>query len=137
MAPAPPRSHGRIDHHLSRILGPAADTAGLFGNGPLNLGEPDDYRVPDASDTRDEAPATFLDTVAIVVEIVSPNDETFDTLAFSFSHGVEEILIVEPRVQSVCWLTRGEDGFADAAASTLLGLPAADIAAELRWPPVE
>ena len=47
MAPSAHSSHGWLDQQLAELLGPLARAAGLGGTGPFNLGEPDDFRVPD------------------------------------------------------------------------------------------
>lgn len=135
VAPAPHRSHGRVDHELVRILGPLADRAGLFGQGPLNVGQPDDYRVPDQAYTRDEAPAAFVPTAALVVEVVSPNDETWDKLEFWHARGVEEVAIADPRQRRVWWFVRGEDEFVEVDRSVLLAADVADVTSAVRWPP--
>lgn len=136
VAPMAHGRHGEIDDQLARLLGPHADVAGLRGSGPLNVGEPDDYRVPDrAYLSRDTPRAVFHPTVAIVVEIVSPGDETRRKLDFYFRHGVEELLIVDPETRTVEWHARGSDGFVEADRSALLDLASDELAAALDWGP--
>jgi hypothetical protein len=53
VAPAPHPSHGDLDEQLSEILRPHAKAAGLRGSGPLNIGSPDDHRVPGRAYLRD------------------------------------------------------------------------------------
>jgi Uma2 family endonuclease len=43
-------------------------------------------------------------TAALVVEIVSPGDETWEKLPFYAAHHVDEVLIVDPQERSVSWL---------------------------------
>jgi hypothetical protein len=43
----PPSEHGRLEWQLAGILAPLAGSAGLWALGRFNLGEEDDYRVPD------------------------------------------------------------------------------------------
>ena len=38
----------------------------------------------------------WLPTAALVVEVVSPGDETYDKLQFYACHNVDEVLIVDP-----------------------------------------
>ena len=64
--------HGRTELILARVLGPRADEAGLSGSGRLNIGGPDDYRVPDQAYLRDPETALWNPTAAVVVEIISP-----------------------------------------------------------------
>lgn len=134
VAPAPNRAHGYVDDQLARLLGPRADAAGLQGSGPLNVGERDDYRVPDRAYLRDRQMTTFADTAAIVVEIVAPRDETWAKLDFYFARGVEEILIVDPSTREVHWLRRGDDGFVEASASDVLDLTASELHTAIDWP---
>jgi hypothetical protein len=132
-----PAPHGRpagVDHQLARLLGPAADGAGLVGAGPLNVGEPVDHRVPDQAYLRPGPLAAFHPTAAIVVEILSPGDETLAKLPFHFRRGVEEVLLVDIDVKSLRWLVRADDEYEEAPASAILGLGSAALQAELRWP---
>ncbi|CAN5166730.1 hypothetical protein BH23ACT9_BH23ACT9_34960 [soil metagenome] len=135
VAPAPHPGHGDVDHQLVRLLGPLADAAGLRGSGPMNIGEADDYRVPDAAYSRQRPTTTFVPSVALAVEIASPRDETWDKLAFYFDRGIEELLIVDLAGREVQWLVRGPTAFEPTAASRLLDITAADLAAALDWPP--
>lgn len=134
VAPIAHGRHGRIDHLLAQLLGPPASATGLFGSGPLNLGTPDDYRVPDQAYLRSARPALYNATAALVVEVVSPGDESRYKFDFYFRAGVEELLIVDPDLRTVEWFTRGENDFVPSSASALLGLSAADLAAQIDWP---
>lgn len=40
----------------------------------------------------------------LVVEIVSPNDKTWEKLGFYDAHGVAELLIADPEERAVQWL---------------------------------
>jgi hypothetical protein len=80
MAPAPHSDDGHLDPKLAAILAPLAKAAGMTSSGPPNIGHPDDYRVPDRAVLRERQHATYVPTAAVVVEIVSPDDETFEKL---------------------------------------------------------
>lgn len=134
VAPAPHPSHGLVDQQVAELLGPAAREAGLVGSGPLNIGVPDDYRVPDRAYLRDVPTVTFVPRAAIVVEIVSPGDETHAKLDFYFSRGVEELLVVDPLRRGVEWYQRGNERLLPAEGSELLGLTAAEVAERIDWP---
>ena len=99
--PAPRSSHGRLDRQLSRLLHDAAERAGLVDTSTFNLGRPDDYRVPDAGYHRAEPAAVYLPTAAVVVEVVSPRDETYAKLPFYAARGVDEVLVVDPALRRV------------------------------------
>lgn len=136
VAPAPHPAHGYLDDELAVLLRPHVRAAGLYGSGPLNVGNPQDYRVPDRAYTRGRATRTFVPTVAVAVEILSPHDESLDKLDFYFAHEVEELLIVDPANHDVRWLVRGAQAFEGASASQLLGLDSKTLQSAIDWPPV-
>jgi Uma2 family endonuclease len=43
-------------------------------------------------------------TAALVVEIVSPEDETWQKLPYYAAHEVDELLILDPEKRTVDWL---------------------------------
>lgn len=161
MAPAPHDSHGDIQQQLAELIGPLARQAGLrpMIGGEFNIGEPEDFRVPDGGLLRGREPATWHATAALAVEIVSPGDESLDKLPFYAAHHVDELLIVDPATQSIDWLAlsapTGEDASAgegeDAGAgagegdseaeyrpiehSTLIDLGPNELAQRIDWPP--
>jgi hypothetical protein len=45
--PAPHSRHGKVDGQLAALLYEPAREAGLVESGPMNLGDPGDFRVPD------------------------------------------------------------------------------------------
>jgi Uma2 family endonuclease len=134
MAPAPHGRHGQVDFELAAILRPLARRAGLRGSGPANIGTPDDYRVPDQSFFADQTPQTFNPTAEIVIEIVSPDDESRNKFDFYFRAGVKEVAIVDPNTRKVEWYTRGDSGFWPADGSPLLGISAAELTRKIDWP---
>ncbi len=132
-----PMAHGRqgaTEHEVAFALRAPAKSAGLRGSGPINIGQPQNYRVPDAAYLRTRETALWNPTAAIVVEIPSPNDESRDKFDFYFRSGVEEMLLVDPLERTVEWFVRGPDAFVAADASTLLGITAAGLATEIEWP---
>lgn len=134
VAPAPHPSHGLVDQQVAELLGPAARRAGLVGSGPLNIGVPDDYRVPDRAYLRDVPTVTFVPTAAVLVEIVSPGDETYAKLDFYFARGVEELLVIDPLRRSVECYRRGDERLLPSDSSDLLGFTPADLAGRIEWP---
>ena len=135
VAPEAHGRHGDVDDQLAVLLHPLARLAELWGSGPLNLGGPNDYRVPDRAYLRERAIEVWNPTAAIVVEIVSPGDESYAKLGFYHRLGVEEVLIVDPLRRAVEWYRRGPDGFDRAGSSQLLSISEADLAAQIDWPP--
>ncbi|MGH3471763.1 MAG: Uma2 family endonuclease [Nocardioidaceae bacterium] len=135
MAPAAHGWHGRLGHQLAVLLDPLAHRAGLIAMGPFNLGEPGNFRVPDGGLLRGSPGATWFATAAMVVEVESPDDETWDKLGFYASHGVDEVLVASPAGRSLTWLVRQGGGYVEVEHSALLGPESAGLGARIDWPP--
>jgi len=137
MTPAPRGRHDDVQQQLAELLGPPARRAGLLPTiGGFNLGEPDDYRVPDGGLRRRRVDAAYYRTAALVVEVVSPGDETWHKLAFYAAHNVDELLIVNPEERTVDWLALREGRYEPTDRSRLVELGPADVAAQIDWPPI-
>lgn len=134
MAPASHAWHGYLDNVIAELLGPYARRAGLIGTGPFNLGRSDDYRVPDRGYHRRLPSAVWLDTAAVVVEVVSPDDETWAKFDFYFAHDVEEICVADPVEGRLRWFCRADDGYQETDGSQLLEVTVADLSARIDWP---
>jgi Uma2 family endonuclease len=136
MNPAPAGRHAYIVQQLAELIGPLARAAGLI---PLlsifNLGESGDYRVPDGGLHREQEDRVFYPSAALVVEIVSPGDETWDKLGFYAKHTVDELLIVDPQEREVHWLALQPDGqYLAIERSALIELGPAELAELINWP---
>ena len=136
MNPAPHSRHSQVQQQLAELLGPLARKAGLAPRlGIFNLGEPGDYRVPAGALLRPGADAVYLPTAALVVEIVSPGDDTWEKLEFYAAHEVAELLIVDPEKRQVDWLGLAPGGdYAPVEGSGLIDLAPAQLAERLDWP---
>lgn len=134
VAPHAHTDHGIISDELAVVLRPFAQRAGLIGSDAFNLGEPTDFRVPDRGYHRHRPGTLYAATAAVVVEIVSPDDETFAKLPFYAAHGVEEVLVALPDERQVrCYdLTSGVPVRTDA--SRVLGLTMDELTAAISWP---
>ena len=135
VAPDAHGRHGDVQGQLFVLLHPRAKHAGLRATGPLNLGEPKDFRVPDMAFGRERANQVWNPTAAIVVEVLSPGDESYAKFGFYHRLGVEEILIVDPLRHAVEWYQRVGAGFERVGASQLLAVDEAALTAEIDWPP--
>ncbi|MGH9074998.1 MAG: Uma2 family endonuclease [Acidimicrobiales bacterium] len=135
MAPAAHPFHGYLDQQVAVLLQALVERAGLVGTGPFNLGTLEDYRVPDRGLHHELPLTTWVPTAAVVVEIISPDDETWDKLAFYAAHRVEEVLVVDRGARRVTWLARSGPSYREVPASGLLGVSAADLARQISWPP--
>jgi Uma2 family endonuclease len=139
MVPAPSGKHVYIQQQLAVLLGESAQAAGLVATiGEFNLGESEhDFRVPDGGLHREFSDQVWYPTAAMVVEIVSPEDETWKKLPFYAAHGVDEVLIVDPGERSVHWLARagGAGGeYREVERSGLVDLGRAELAERIEWP---
>lgn len=134
MNPAPHSRHGRLEWQLAGILASLADRAELRALGQFNLGAESDYRVPDGALVRPGPDAVYLPTAALVLEIVSPGDETWEKLDFYAAHGVEELLIVDPEAKIVSWMGLAAGEYKHLKRSRLIDLDAAELAGQIDWP---
>jgi Uma2 family endonuclease len=134
MNPAPHSQHARLEWQLAGILAPVASSAGLRALGQFNLGEEGDYRVPDGALIRPGPDAVYLPTAALVLEIVSPGDETYAKLPFYAAHQVDELVIVDPRERRVRCLGRTGDGYEPIDKSRLIELDPDELATRIEWP---
>jgi len=142
MAPAQRFGHGYRDDQLARLLGPYAEVAGPVGTRPFNLGWAHDFRVPDHGPVpyhgyhrAQPDPATvYLPTATVVVEIVSPDDGTYEKVPFCLAHGADEIVVVEADHQLGRVMLPAYGGYRDAQRSTVLGPELSWLQEALRWP---
>ena len=135
MNPPPSFAHQRIAEQLAMLLAPPARAAGLealireFG-----LGEPNDYRVPDGGLHRPGASGVWHPTAALVIEIVSPGDESWAKLPFYAAHAVDELLIVDPQERSVSWLGLADGEYRPIERSSLIDFGPNQLAEQIDWP---
>jgi Uma2 family endonuclease len=133
--PAPHRRHAHIAQQLAELLGPRARDAGLLPMMSIfNLGEPNDYRVPDGGLFGPGPDEVYVPTAALIVEIVSPEDKTWEKLDFYAAHGVDELLIVDPELRKVDWLALRDGKYANVDRSSLIELSAGQLADRIDWP---
>lgn len=136
MSPDPSRAHLDIQQQLAELLGPLARAAGLEpGISSFNLGESEhDYRCPDGGIFRTRS----TETAALVLEILSPGDDSWNKFDFYAGHHVDEVLIVDPQRRSVDWFALDADGrYARVETSRVIALSAAELHNRLRWPAIE
>ena len=138
MNPPPSHEHQVILQQLAVMLDGLAKDAGLE---PLvqefGLGTSEEFRVPDGGLHRPGAGGVWHPTAAVVIEIVSPGDDTWQKLPFYAAHRVDELLIVDPREHAVHWLGLAGDGgeYHPIERSGLIDLGASDLAEQIDWPP--
>lgn len=134
VAPYASSGHSYVEVKLSVVLDRLAMAGGLYATGSFNLGEPEDYRVPDHGVHRTRPGPLYLPTAAVVVEVLSPGDESLAKLEFYAAHGVDEMWVADPVQQAVrVWRLRG-GGYDETGVSEVLGTSGPAVAAELDWP---
>ena len=69
--------------------------------GPFNLGQAHNYRVPDGGVLRDGETRLYVATAALVLEVISPDDESYSKLDHYAQHGVSELVYVDPEQHDV------------------------------------
>lgn len=134
MNPAPSGRHGDLESQLHVLLAPLAKRAGLRMRGQFNLGQEGDYRVPDGGLQRDASDRVYYHTAALVIEIVSPGDESWEKLPFYAARGVEELLIVDPQTQTVSWLGLEAGNYQHLKRSRLVATGPAELGEQIDWP---
>ena len=138
MNPAPHGRHHRIGQQLAEALAAPARAAGLLpAMGEFNLGTAADYRVPDGAVHRPGPDRMHYATAALVVEIVSPGDESWAKLPFYAAHDVDEVLIVDPATHAVDWLGLNDGEYRPIERSGLIDLGVSDLTEQIDWPPTE
>ncbi|MGH9124624.1 MAG: Uma2 family endonuclease [Acidimicrobiales bacterium] len=134
MAPAAHPFHGYLDDQVAGVLHPLAQRSGLVGTGPFNLGTSSNYRVPDHGFHRALPTEMWVPTAALVVEVLSPGDESWKKLGFYAAHDVDEILVVDGEQERLTWLARRGVHYDEVTSSTVVGVPVAEVAAAVTWP---
>ncbi|HEY5194053.1 MAG TPA: Uma2 family endonuclease [Solirubrobacteraceae bacterium] len=135
MIPAPSLAHALIAQQLAELMGPLARAAGLHSAmHEFNLGDSEDFRVPDGALHRPGAAGTWLSTAAVVVEIVSPEDESWEKLPFYAAHNVDEVVIVDPAERKVHWLELARGEYRDVRRSSLIDLGPDELSGQIDWP---
>jgi Uma2 family endonuclease len=135
VAPDPHSSHGAVQVEVAALLRTAAHGLGARAVMTFNLGEPDDYRIPDAG-LLPGPMGVWHDTALLVVEVLSPEDMTFDKLDFYTARRVRELLVVDWQDRSVrCFALQEEQAERDR--SDVLGMSTVEVSAAIDWPPAD
>lgn len=135
VAPMAHSRHGDVEDQLSALLSPRARRAGLWPVGAVNIGVRDNFRVPDRAFLRTRDHAVYLPTAAVVVEVVSPGDESYLKFGFYLDRSVEEVLIVDPQCRTVEWYGRRGGEYTRTGRSALLAVDEQTLHGEIDWPP--
>lgn len=135
MAPAPHPFHSDLDQQMAEILGPLARGQGLRMLGPCNIGpDASNFRVPDRSIHRGRPDQAFVPTAELVIEVVSPDDESWAKFDFYAAHDVAEVVIVDGHRRSLDWFALVDDTYQAVDRSEILGVAVAEVVARITWP---
>lgn len=134
MIPAAGIVHSLVAQQLAVLLDAPARARGLVVGLEFNLGAKNNYRVPDLGVHSEPGLGTRVSTAKIVVEIISPHDETWEKLPFYAQHGVDELLVVDPINHSVAWLALRDAEYRPADRSEILDLSASGLTDRIDWP---
>jgi len=135
VAPVAHSWHGYLHNVLAEVLGPYARVAGLVGTGGFNLGDGlHDFRVPDRGFHRGIPSAVWVPTAAIVVEVISPDDETWAKFDFYARHHVDEICTADPVLRQLRWFVLAGSAYEETQRSPLLDVTVAELDGQIEWP---
>lgn len=98
MVPPPRDAHQALGTWFLCMAAPLAEARGLVARYETGLFDTDrNFRVPDLLFRRaDQGSERGAEGAELVVEIRSPNDETYDKLPFYAARGVREMLVLHP-----------------------------------------
>jgi Uma2 family endonuclease len=128
--------HALLQTRLGRLLEDLTLARGYVVTGEFNLGEPDDFRVPDLGIHRGEPDELYVPTAVMVVEILSPDDHTYKKFDFYGRHDVAEILVVDLAERSVqLWIWDDSlSSYRQRDDSSILEISRPELESSIRWP---
>jgi len=71
---------------------------------------------------------------SLVLEILSPGDETWEKLPFYAAHDVDEVLIVDPIDRTIAWLGLRDGEYHPLDRSALIEIGPVELTDRLDWP---
>jgi len=136
MNPPPAAEHQYILQQLAELLSPLARDAGLVPIiNELGLGDgKDNYRVPDGGLHRTLPRGVYQTTAALVIEVVSPADKSWEKFDFYAAHDVDEVLIIDRKEHLVHWFALRDGEYKPIEQSTLIDLGPSGLAEQIDWP---
>ena len=131
MTPGPSGPHALVAADLLRALRTPAEHRVAT---ETNIGQPDDFRIPDLSVLSPPFDRTFFDTASLVVEVASPGDDSWKKFDFYAAHDVDEVVIADPETSTLHWFRLVDGRYEPTDRSEVLAVSAADVHAEIDWP---
>jgi len=135
VAPNAGTEHGQVGFQVLMALASQADRLGLVGTQPFNLGTgKTDFRVPDGGWFDRAQAGVYAATARVVLEVLSPGDETYEKFAFYLERGVAEILVAHPTERWIrCYVKTGPE-FNERPGSQVFDMTMAQLVALIHWP---
>jgi Uma2 family endonuclease len=135
LVPAPGHKHAKLAAQIKALVREPASAAGLEVTDDFNLGDSkEDFRVPDGGLHRPGAAEMWHPTAALVLEVLSPDDESWEKLPFYAAHDVDEVLILDPDTRQVHWFALTAERYEPIERSALIELGPAELAQLIDWP---
>lgn len=135
VAPLEHMRNGAVATALAGALLRDARDAGLRVINPFNLGTPANFRGPDLGVVRRNQPLTlYAATAEVVVEVLSPGDESWQKLPHYAAHQVGEVWMVDPDAHTVRMHVLVGDHYEPVEASPLMRVSAEHLTLTLDWP---
>lgn len=135
MVPAPSGEHAAVAAQVKALLRTPATAAGLIVTDDFNVGDSkNDFRIPDGGLHRSPPHGVWITTAALVLEVLSPDDDTWEKLPFYATHHIDEVLIVDPDTRQVHWLALTDGKYKPVENSAVINLDATDLTRQIDWP---
>lgn len=135
VAPLEHPRNGIVASELAALLWPLARQAGLRVCNPFNLGEPNDFRGPDLGLLhQDDELQVYMKTAAVVIEVLSPGDESLQKLPHYARCDVDEVWLVDPETHTVDIRGLLNGDYVGIDTSGVLPVSRQQLEAEIDWP---
>lgn len=99
-----------------------------------NIGSSANFRVPDGVLCSEPPHLHYVPTALLVVEVLSPDDESYDKLPFYAASGIQDVLIAHPQERWVHCYDLQSGSAVRTDHSNVLDLSMRDLEAEIAWP---
>ena len=126
--------HALIQLDLGSELKRLVKWNGYRVTGEFNLGESNNFRVPDLGVHSGPVRGLYLPTAVAVCEVLSPGDATYQKFDFYHSHDVQEILVVDPVQRSMQSWARASEGYRESNMFGCARTSTVDLVKLIEWP---
>ena len=134
VAPMARAGHGRVQGQLQVALASLAPSD-LVVSGPVNIGLASRTTgSPTGLSCVTGATSWWVPTAAMVVEVRSPSDETYEKFGFYHARDVAEILVADLAERELRLFAHAAEAYERIDTSVVLGVDLARIAEAITWP---